>query len=123
MAKDDYEVVAFQILLYFYAIMKGKRVYTDLEFQKVIRADISDEYLARILHMMEDEGLITGISLIKIWGGNYIIASDLSDAEITAAGIRYLKEHHEIRDMLLKKAGYVASLIVEVALAYIQNQV
>lgn len=118
MAKDDYEVVAYKILVYLYAVMKGKTVFEDLVFRKaVLKDNISDEYLARILHLMIDEELITGVSVIKTWGSNYIIASDLCEAEITAAGIRYLKSNHEVRDAILSAAESIATLIIQLKLA------
>lgn len=117
MAKDDYEVVAYRILVYLYAIMKRKIVFNEQVFQKMVLKDaVGEEYLASILHMMLEEGLITGVTLTKAWGNNYLISSELSDAEITAAGIHHLKKNPEIRESIIKAAESIATLIIQLKL-------
>ena len=94
MAKDDYDVIVYKILLYFYACMKRVISFDQTVFDKAIKRDVlNEEYFVSILHMMQVEGLITNLTIAKPWGNVYLLASDLWDAEITAEGIRYLKEN------------------------------
>ena len=115
MAKDDYEVIVYKILLYYYAVMKRKVTFTKETFSKTIsKAEIPEEYLADIFRLMQSEGLIEGACFTGAWGGIHIMASDESDVSITAAGIRYLKENsrmNKVGEALSKTPGLVASLI------------
>lgn len=115
MAKDDYDVIVYKILLYYYAIMKRKIVYSEESFQALLsKADIPDEYLADVLRMMQSEGLIEGAVIVKAWGHDYIISSDKMDISITADGIRYLKENatmKRIAGTLKEIPGLVSTLI------------
>lgn len=115
MAKDDYDVIVYKILLYYYAVMKRKIAYEEETLQAVIsKADIQDEYLTDILRMMQNEGLIEGAVIRKAWGNDYILCSDKADIRITAAGIRYLKENatmKQITDKLKEIPGMVSTLI------------
>lgn len=115
MAKDDYDVIVYKILLYFYAVMKRKIQYERETFEKVIsKSGISDEYLVDILRMMKDEGLIDGVKVMKAWGNDSILISELSDISITADGIHYLKDNATMKKIgktLAEIPGLVASLI------------
>lgn len=94
MAKDDYDVIVYRILVYLYACFKGKILFEDATFREAVRKNVeSDEYFARVLRLMLSEGLISGLVVTKAWGQTYLIASDLRDMEITAEGIHYLKEN------------------------------
>ncbi len=115
MAKDDYNVLVYKILLYFYAILKRKIAYQDEAFDALIsKSDISDEYLTDILHMMQDEGLIKGLTFINVWGGDCILTCGKEEIRITPSGIHYLEENSKMKkigDTLTKTPGIVASLI------------
>lgn len=112
MAADDYEVIAYKILTYLYGVMKGKIVFDKVVFKTtILKKEISDEYFARILKMMKDENLVSGIVITKVWGNEYIVTSDIVDMEITATGIRYLKENSTIRKALENVPGYISTLI------------
>lgn len=101
MAKDDYEVIVYRILVYLYACMKRKIIFEDITFQEAVKKNVeSDTYFYDVLRMMQTEGLIEGLTFIKAWGGDVILASDLKDMQITAAGIRYIRE-----DSMMKKIG------------------
>lgn len=94
MAKDDYDVIVYRILVYLYACMKRKIMYEDTTFQAAVRKNVeSDEYFTDILRMMQSEGLIEGLTFTRAWGGDVILLSEVKDAKITADGIRYLKEN------------------------------
>jgi hypothetical protein len=115
MAKDDYDVIVFKILTYLYACIKRKIAFEDITFMKTISFEnISEEYLMDVLDMMQDEGLITGYTSIKAWGGNLIRTSELSDLKITSKGIRYLNDNSkmkEVKNHLAENIGLVAELI------------
>lgn len=115
MEKDDYEVVACKILVYLYACFKGKVVFNRKVFEEAISSDSFPEgYLARVLRMMENDGLIEGVVFTRAWGSVYIIISDLSDMEITSRGIDYLKNNstmQKVLDFIKEGAGLIASLI------------
>lgn len=98
MAKDDYDVIVYRVLVYLYAVLKRKTLFEDSTFQAAVRKHVdSDEYFTAVLRMMQDEGLIRGLVIVKAWGGVDILASDLRDAEITAAGIHYLQENSTMK--------------------------
>ena len=53
MAKDDFFVVAYKILLYYYACLKRARVFDKDEFDRMIGAeDINEDYLLDIFIML-----------------------------------------------------------------------
>lgn len=115
MAKDDYDVIVYKILLYLYGVMKRKISFQEASFNMIVsRAEISEEYLADILRLMQSEGLIEGAAIVRAWGNDYVLAGDISEIAITAAGIRYLKENSAMKKIgvLLGKApGTIANLI------------
>ena len=101
MAKDDYDVIVYRILVYLYACKKRKIMHEESTFNAAVRKNVdSDEYFADILSMMQEEGLIEGLTIVKAWGGDKIIASDYGDMQITVKGIRYLSE-----DSRMNKVG------------------
>lgn len=115
MAKDDYDVIVYRVLLYLYACLKREIVFDDLTFREAVRKNVeSDEYFAAVLRMMQNEGLICGVTTVKAWGGTYILCSDPEDMEITADGIHYLKENstmQKVCGVLKETADIVAKLI------------
>lgn len=115
MARDDYDVIVYKILLYFYGVMKRKIAFQEASFNLILsRAEIPPEYLNDILRMMQSEGLIEGAKIIRAWGNDYVMANDISEISITAAGIRYLKENStmkKIGEALGNIPGALANLI------------
>lgn len=68
-AKDDYDVVVFKLLVYFYACLKRVTVFKQAEFDLITKkAGVDERYLLDILRMMQDEGLIEGLAFTKAWG-------------------------------------------------------
>ncbi len=120
MAKDDYDVIAYRVLVYFYACMKRKILFEEPAFQSSVMKNVeSDEYFANVLRMMQEEGLIRGVVVKRVWGGTYILVSDPCDIEITVTGIRYLKENSTMKkvgDALKDAVDIIASLAELLAL-------
>ncbi len=114
MAKDDYFVIVYRILVYYYACLKRKIIFDEQVFYAAIKKKgISDEYFASIIYMMIEDGLIKGIITQKAWGNEIIIVSDLSEGCITSKGIEYLQENEMMKKVqnILKDAGdIIASL-------------
>lgn len=120
MAKDDYEVIVYRILIYLYACMKRKIIFDETVFRKTVRRNVEDDsYFTDIIRLIQSEGLIENVAIICAWGNEYIIASDLADMSITASGIRYLKENSrmkQIGEMLKESADMMVSLATKVGL-------
>lgn len=120
MSKDDYDVVVFKLLVYFYACLKRVTVFKQEEFDLITKkAGVNEQYLLDILHMMQNEGLIEGLSFTMAWGKVLILVGNVSDAKITAEGIRYLKENGQMKKVLaflIDKADTIISLVKLVAL-------
>lgn len=120
MAKDDYDVVVFKILLYYYAIFKGTILFNKTEFKRAIKYDsFADGYLERVLKLMSEENLIDEVYVSKAWGNQYMMLNDLSDIEITAEGIHYLKENsgmENVKKYLLDHVEMISTLINIVSL-------
>lgn len=119
MAKDDYDVIVYRVLVYLYACMKRKIVFENDTFQKAVRKNVeSDEYFEDILRMMQEEGLISGLAYTTAWGGESIMLSDLCDAKITPSGIRYLNENDRMKRIgnMLKEAADIISKLAAIVL-------
>ncbi len=94
MAKDDYDVMVYRVLVYYYACLKRKIAFDDATFQETVRKHTDSEaYWNDVLNMMQGEGLLSGLTFTRAWGHDLILASSPRDAQITAAGIHYLKEN------------------------------
>ncbi|MDO5015282.1 MAG: YjcQ family protein [Clostridia bacterium] len=121
MAKDDYDVIVFKILLYYYAVLKRKIVFEDATFEALIdKQDISKEYFTDVLHMMKEKGLIENLSFMNAWGGDLILVSDLKDIKITHDGVQYLKENEKmkkVKNLFLGVVDLTSKLIQLVLLA------
>lgn len=58
MTKDDYDVIVYRVLVYYYACLKRKIIFDKAGFNAAVKKDIeSDEYFYDVLRMMQDEGL------------------------------------------------------------------
>lgn len=114
MAKDDYNVLTFKILLYLYGSLKRKYVFQKEAFYKALGTEIPEEYLTDILRYMSGEGLIEGAEFTRVWGNEYILLSPLDEMRITPAGTVYLQENStmkKVKDGLLANAGIIVELI------------
>lgn len=115
MAKDDYDVIVYKVLLYLYAVLKRKISFDRRAFDALIeRQDIAEEYFVDILRMMTAEELIEGAVFVRTWSTDYILISPLSQITITAKGIRYLKDNSamkKVMESLRQIPGMVSDLI------------
>lgn len=112
MAKDDYDVILYRLLIYLYACMKRKIIFEEQTFSASVKKHVdSEEYFADIIRMAQEEGLIEGVTIKKAWGGDVIIASSLNHARITASGIRYLNNNCQMKAIgeLLKESADIIS--------------
>ena len=115
MAKDDFFVVSYKILLYYYACLKRTRVFDKNEFDRMIGAEgINEDYLLDIFIMLYDNGYLSGVNPMRAFGGELAHINSPDKYKITLKGIEYLQENSmmsKTRDMLLKTASPIASLI------------
>lgn len=121
MAKDDYYAIVYKVLVYFYACLKRKIVFNQAEYDLAIgKKHISDEYLSQVYSMMQDDGYLTGGSIVKTWGSVYVLASDECDFAITSKGIDYLRENSRMKQTgeALKNAVDVISNLASLAGLY-----
>ncbi|WP_130820091.1 hypothetical protein [Anaerococcus vaginimassiliensis] len=66
MSKDDYDVLVFKIILYYYGVLKRETAYTDVSFKAAIKyKDISEEYLSDFIYMIQEE-YISGMAFVRI---------------------------------------------------------
>lgn len=114
MARDDYDVIKYRILVYLYACLKRKISFDKTVFlYHVCSGSKSKEYFIDIFRMIQSEGYMEGLAFTHIWGNDYILANDIESAKITPAGIRYLKENDlmkQIGEMFRKENETIASL-------------
>ena len=114
MAKDDYDVIVYRILVYLYGCLKHKIIYKEETFRASVRKHVdSEEYFAHIVRMMQEEELIEGLAFTKAWGGDVILLSGMNEARITAKGIHYLEENskmNKVGQMLKESADLIAKL-------------
>jgi len=69
MFANDYDVIGFKLLVYFYACLKRTTVFKQSEFDLITKkAGANEEYLIDVLEMMQDEGLIKGLTFTRPWG-------------------------------------------------------
>lgn len=115
MARDDYDVLVFKILTYFYGVLKRKIAYTDASFKSAIKFnDISEEYLYDVIYMMQEDGYINGMAFEKVWGNNRIAVGDFSYIRISSKGIDYIQNNsnmHKIKEYFLEHPELITSLI------------
>ena len=98
MAKDDYFVIVYKVLVYLYACFKRKIMFDENTFRNTVRKNVeSDDYFCDILQMMQENGLIRGVCFTKAWGECLLLASDLRDMKITQAGIEYLQDNSKMQ--------------------------
>ncbi len=90
MAGDDYHVIAYQILAYLYTRLKaggsvdGRMISADSKYLK-----INERYWEYVIVNLSNQGLISGVSITRTFGGDVII-DNLDCAQITPIGIEYL---------------------------------
>lgn len=115
MAMDDYDLIVFKVLAYYYALLKRKTKFDRAVLDKLIgKSGIAEEYFTDIIEMMQAEGLISGAVFTKAWGSESILTSDMKSIKITAQGIHYLKENSQMQRVLgmaKQSTGLLSSLV------------
>lgn len=76
MAKDDFFVILFKILTYYYGCMKNRYVFKEEVFFKIAKGNIDDSYFNKVLKDAVDMGYIKGLAFTHAWGDEYILSSD-----------------------------------------------
>lgn len=114
MARDDYDVIVYKVLVYLYACMKHKIIFEEETFDKSVREKVdNDDYFINVLRMMQDEGLLERLTFVNVWGGDVFLTSDIKDARITSKGIHYLEENermHRVGNWLKESVDIIAKL-------------
>ena len=117
MAKDDYDVILYRLLIYLYACKKRKIIFEEITFQEAVRKNVeNDQYFYDILEMAQGEGLIKNAIFTKAWGGDKVPLFAMHELEITANGIRYLKENSGMKKVseMLKTAGDIIAKLASI---------
>lgn len=93
MAKDDYFVLVYKILAYLYTVLKEGRSPDPKMLQHDSRLlGVNEMYWTYIMEKLQEQGYITGLTIITPWGGDKMIAG-LECCQITPDGIAYLFEN------------------------------
>lgn len=119
MAKDDYQVVLYRLLVYLYACKKRKIIFDERAFQETVKKNVDNEqYFYDVLKMAQEEGFIKGAKFQRAWGQDKIPLFDNDDLEITSAGIIYLEENSTMKKIgeTLKEATDTISNLAAIAL-------
>lgn len=99
MEKDDYFVVVYKILAYLYITLKEGSHPDALLLQHDSRLlGVNEMYWTYIMENLQEQGYLTGLTVITPWDGNKMIFG-LECCQITPAGIAYLLD-----DYMLDKA-------------------
>lgn len=99
MAKDDFHVIAYQILSYLYQCLKrGEMVSLALlnaesTYFKANGQQLNQRYWAYIIYNLQRLGLIEGVVFDDIDNMPYPFPADLEGCLITSAGIEYLTDN------------------------------
>ncbi|ERJ83182.1 YjcQ protein [Peptostreptococcaceae bacterium oral taxon 113 str. W5053] len=98
MAKDDYQVIVYQILSYLYnCLKKGIDIEPDYLIANGKLFNINSNYWRFIIYNLHKDGLIDGISLVYTWGDKYPHINDLTNIGITPKGIQFLTDNSFIQ--------------------------
>lgn len=102
MAKDDYDRLVCIILTYLYAMLKGKtEERPEIYLQPLTKEfPVTEEYFNFIIESLVNEGYITGVRIVKAWGGDIINISGMSGIRITPDGIHYLCNNSKMKKVL-----------------------
>lgn len=92
MAKNDYYVLVYRILMYLYNCLKNGE---DVDISKLTPQwlGINDRYFEYIVDTLDEEGFILNAAYIEDYTGKYL----KSDITISPKGISYLHENSTIQ--------------------------
>jgi len=98
MAKDDYQVIVYQILAYLYNCLK-KDIKVDEEYLRPQGKlfNINTTYWNFVIINLLEDGFIDGVRTEKVWGEKYPIIGSLEEIGITPRGIEYLTDNAFIK--------------------------
>lgn len=120
MAKDDYDYLVFRILVYLYACLKRKCSYDSRTLtRKVVSNVVQEDYLEDVLRMMQQDGLVDGLTFTQAWGREMLLVDGLEQLQITPQGIRYLLDNgkmQRIKKAVLEEAPSALLELVKLAL-------
>lgn len=91
MAKDDYFVIAYQILAYLYNSLKKGRTIEEQYLKQdspLFKTKLNEKYWKYIIRNLEEEGFIRGLAIG--WLNDDLVITGLEQMEITPKGIDYL---------------------------------
>lgn len=93
MAKDDYFVITYRILVYLYECFKrGDTPDLDLFGPEALR--INNGYWGNVMESLFSEGYIKGITVLPRMGGGFGIK--ILDLRITQKGIEFLEDNSKM---------------------------
>lgn len=93
MARDDYFVIMYAILEYFYiSLKKGQKV--DVDKISSSAFGVNERYWRRIISDMVEKRMISGVIIAKSKDG--ILINGFENAEITFDGVEYLHSNSMI---------------------------
>jgi len=93
MARDDYFIIVYKILIYLYECLKTGQ---DIDVHSVLTAEtygIEQSYFEYIIAEICKEGYISGVNIIPITGAKRNGVKITSSLEIKPKGIEYLQEN------------------------------
>lgn len=119
MAKNDFNVIVYKVLLYYYGILKREYTFNiDVFYKTVDYKNLDTDYFNDVLKMMTDEGLIKGMKYTKVWQGVFIPITDYEDIHITLKGIEYINSNssmQKVKEFFLGQGtGFIVELIKKV---------
>ena len=83
MAKNDYHVIVYRVLLYLYKCLKQGKTPTESKFNEIaLNAGIGEQYWHYVLRTLHDMQLISGVIRVDV-DGTYERIMKLEQAEIT----------------------------------------
>ena len=98
MARDDYYVIAYQILSYLYQCLKNGREVDVKMLQPDSRLlQVNEMYWQYIIYNLFHEGYIDGVTVIEVDNRKTAYIADISDCMITPKGIDYLCENSTMK--------------------------
>ena len=93
MAKDDYYVIVYKILVYLYVqLKKGDAAEPEMLMYDGALFQINRKYWAYIFDNLSKNGYITGLFNVTV-GDGYYLKEQFINCEITPKGIEYLCEN------------------------------
>lgn len=99
MAKDDFHVIAYQILAYLYQCLKAgkdidpKMLTVDSDYFRINGQNLNVRYWAYIIWNLQRLGLIEGVIFDEIDNTRYQMPLNLDECMITPVGIEYLTDN------------------------------